>query len=291
MKITDLNTPIENTWCPGCLNHSILTAAKKAIVELVNEKKIKKENIVTVTGIGCHAKIYDYINSSGFYGLHGRVLPVGLGIKIANPELTVIGFGGDGDTYAEGAAHFIHLCRYNPKMAMIVHNNQVFALTTGQATPTTEKGFISRSAPSGVQEKPLNPIVLALVSGASFVARGSTLEVEHLKELFKKGILHSGFALIDVLQPCLVYHNHQTVDFFKKHSYKLEKDGYPFADALKKAQEWDYQFKNTAKIPLGIFYQEKRPIFEAQRPVKKPFYQAKRRPDWQKITITFKANL
>jgi len=289
MKIVDLNTPIEKTWCPGCLNFGILTAAKKAIVELVNEKKIKKENIVTVTGIGCHAKIYDYINSSGFYGLHGRVLLVGLGIKISNPDLTVIGFGGDGDTYAEGIAHFIHLCRYNPKMTMIVHNNQVFALTTGQATPTTEKGFIGRSTPLGVQEKPLNPIVLALVSGASFVARGSAGEVDHLTKLIKSAILHPGFALIDVLQPCLVYHNHQTVSFFKKHSYRLKKNGYPFDQALKKAQEWDYQFKETAKIPLGIFYQEKRPIFEAQWPVKKPFYQLKRKLDWSKITAAFKS--
>lgn len=290
MKIQDLNTSIENTWCPGCLNHSILMAAKNAIVELVNDKKIKKENLVTITGIGCHAKIYDYLNLSSFYALHGRVLPVGFGMKIANPELTVVGFGGDGDTYAEGTAHFIHACRYNTDMTMIVHNNQVFALTTGQATPTTEEGFIGKSTPLGIKEKPLNPISTALVCDASFVARGSALEVDHLKDLIKKAIIHPGFALIDVLLPCLAYHD--TTDFFKKHSYKLEKDGYSLKKALEKALEWDYNFdlpdKANRVIPIGIFYQEKRPIFEAQRPTKEPFWQLERKPNWQKIIAPFK---
>ncbi len=288
MKIEDLATKIENTWCPGCLNFSLLMAAKKAIVELVNKQRIKKENIVTVTGIGCHAKIYDYLNTNGFYGLHGRVVPTAVGIKIGNPDLTVIGFGGDGDTYAEGIAHFIHTCRFNPNMTMIVHNNQVFALTTGQATPTSEKGYIGRSTPLGIKEKPLNPIALALISGAGFVARGSVFELEHLSKLIKAAILHPGFALIDVLEPCLAYHN--TTDFLKKHCYKMEKDGYPFIEALKKAQEWDYNLNDNAKhaIPLGIFYQEKRPIFEAQRPVELPFYQVKRKLDWSKIIAPFK---
>jgi len=126
MKIDELKTKIENTWCPGCLNNAILLAAKKAIVELVNGKKIKKENLVAVTGIGCHAKIYDYLNINAYYSLHGRALPPALGIKVANPELTVISFAGDGDTYAEGITHFIHACRYNADLTLIVHDNQVF---------------------------------------------------------------------------------------------------------------------------------------------------------------------
>jgi 2-oxoglutarate ferredoxin oxidoreductase subunit beta len=286
MKLEDLKTEMEITWCPGCLNYSILLAAKKAIVDLVNEKKIKKENVVIVTGIGCHAKIYDYLNTSAFYSLHGRVLPVGFGMKIANPDLTVIGFGGDGDTYAEGTAHFIHSCRYNADMTMIVHNNQVFALTTGQATPTTEEGFKGKSTPLGIKEKPLNPISTALVSDASFVARGSIFEVDHLKDLIKKAIVYPGFALIDVLQPCLAYHD--TTDFLRKHCYKLEKNGYSLEKALEKSLEWDYCFDQKAKVPIGIFYQEKRPIFETQRPIEKPFYQLKRKPNWQKIIASFK---
>mgnify|MGYP001153167481 CR=1 FL=1 len=288
MRIEDLKTQMEKTWCPGCFNSALLMAAKKAIVELVNNQRIKKENVVAVTGIGCHAKIYDYLNTNGFYGLHGRLIPTAVGIKIGNPDLTVIGFGGDGDTYAEGIAHFVHVCRYNPDITMIVHNNQVFALTTGQATPTTEKGYIGRSTPLGIKEKPLNPIALALISGASFVARGSVLEVDHLTKLIQSAILHPGFAFIDVLQPCITYHN--TTDFFKKHCYKMKKTGYSFPEALKKAQEWNYNLTNKAKtaIPIGIFYQEKRSILEAQRPAKLPFYQVKRTPDWQKIIASFK---
>ncbi len=253
MKIQDLNTPIINTWCPGCLNFSILTAMKQTLVELSAEKKVQRQNIVTVSGIGCHAKIYDYLNLNSFYGLHGRVLPVALGIKLANPKLTVIGFGGDGDTYAEGISHFVHLCRYNPDLTMIVHNNQVFALTTGQATPTTEKGFPSKSTPKGEPNNPLNPIALALVSGAGFVSRGSCLEPDHLKKLIKAAILYPGFAFIDVLQPCLTYHD--TTDFLKKHSYQLNKDGYEFTQALKLVLEYDYSLNPKSKIPIGIFYQ------------------------------------
>lgn len=252
MKTEDLNTPIVNTWCPGCLNFGILNAAKAAIVDLINDQKIKQEEVVAVTGIGCHAKIYDYLNVNAFYGLHGRVLPTALGIKLANPKLTVIGFGGDGDTYAEGMEHFIHLCRYNPDLTMIVHNNQVFALTTGQATPTTEKGFPGRSTPQGEPNNPLNPLALALVSGAGFVSRGSCLEPDHLKKLIKAAMLYPGFAFIDVLQPCLTYHD--TADFLKKHSYQLEKDGYEFNQALKLALEYDYSLNPASKIPLGIFY-------------------------------------
>jgi len=251
MKIQDLNTQEINTWCPGCLNFSILTAVKQSLTELVNDQKIKQKDIVAVTGIGCSSIIYDYLNLNAFYGLHGRVLPVALGIKTANPKLTVIGFSGDGDTYAEGMAHFIHLCRYNPDLTMIVHNNQVFALTTGQATPTSEKGFKGRSTPQGIQEAPINPIALALISGAGFVARGSCFEINHLQKLIKSAILYPGFALIDVLQPCIAYHN--TTEFLKKHTYQLKKDGYEFSQALKLSLEYDYSLNPRAKIPLGIF--------------------------------------
>ena len=180
MKVKDLNTKEEITWCPGCPNNRILQASKEAIVDLVNKNKINAKDITIVTGVGCSPKIFDYINVNGFYGLHGRVLPACLGMKAANPELTVIGFGGDGDTYAEGVSHFVHNCRYNSDFTMIVHNNKVFALTTGQATPTSEKGFVGRSTPLGVKDKPLNPIASAIVNGATFVARGYALDINHL---------------------------------------------------------------------------------------------------------------
>ena len=289
MRIQDLNTKEENTWCPGCSNFGLLQTAKNALVELVNEKKIKTKNIAIASGIGCHAKIFDYINVNGFYGLHGRVLPLCLGMKVSNPELTVIGFGGDGDTYAEGVSHFIHNCRYNADFTMLVHNNQVFALTTGQATPTSEKGFVGASTPLGVKEPPLNPITLALVSGATFVARGYALDFQHLKGLIKKAILHKGFAFIDILQPCITFHN--LAPYFKKHIYKLDKNhnSGDLQKALLKAKEWNYSLEDKAKIPIGIFYKTKRTTFENQwSQFKKPWHTLKRKISWEKIIKEFK---
>jgi len=288
MKPQYFDTKEEITWCPGCSNFGILQALKEAAAELVNEGKIKAQNITTVTGIGCSSKIYDYINSNGFYGIHGRVLPVCLGIKVANPKLTVVGFGGDGDTYAEGISHFVHACRYNADLTMIVHNNQVFSLTTGQATPTSEKGFADGSTPLGVKEIPLNPIALALVSGASFVARGYAQDIPHLKNLMKQAISHKGFAFVDVLQPCLIFHN--VIPFFRKHIYKLDKKHTVsnFKKALAKAQEWDYCLSENSKVPIGIFYKKKRPIFEDQWPqLKKPWYKIERKINWKQITLEF----
>ncbi len=289
MKIQDLKTKEINTWCPGCTNFALLHGVQQTLVDLVNKKQIKHKDIAIASGIGCHAKIFDYINVNGFYGLHGRVLPVCLGMKAANPELTVIGFGGDGDTYAEGISHFIHNCRYNADMTMIVHNNQVFALTTGQATPTSEKGFIGGSTPFGVKEEPLNPIALALVSGATFIARGTTLDMIHLKELLRQAIVHKGFALIDVLQPCITYND--STDYFRKNIYKLNKnhDVSNFKKAFAKSMEWDYSFKKKTKVPTGVFYKIKKPTFEEQRvTLKKPWYTVKRSVNWKKIINEFR---
>lgn len=274
------------TWCPGCPNFAILEAVRTALLELLQEQKIKKENIAIVTGIGCHGKIYDHLNLKAFYGLHGRVLPTAFGIKMAKPKMTVIGFGGDGGTYNEGIAHFVHNCRYNADITMLCHNNQVFSLTTGQATATTETGFVDGSTPLAVQEKPLNPLVLALEAGASFVARGYALDIPHLKELIKKAILHKGFSFIDILQPCLIYH--KTIPYFQKHIYKLTEDG-PLEAALKKAKEWDYCFDKEKKVAIGIFYQKPRPTFESHWPqLQKPWPQKKRKIAWTKIIKEFK---
>ena len=186
MQPQDFTTKEINTWCPGCPNFGILSSAKEALAELANAGKLNAKDAALVSGIGCHGKIYDYLNLNGFNGLHGRVLPVCLGIKLGNPNLTVIGFGGDGDTFDEGVSHFVHACRYNADMTMMVHINQVFALTTGQANAITEKGFVDGSTPLGQGEKPINSVLLALELGATFVARGCALQAPHLKELMKK---------------------------------------------------------------------------------------------------------
>ncbi len=259
------------------------------MVELVNENKLDIKNVAAVTGIGCHAKVYDYINVNAFYGLPGRVLPTCLGLSLSNPELKVLGFAGDGDTYAEGISHFIHNCRYNSDIKLCVHNNQVFSLTTGQATPVSEEGFIDAANPSGTREKPFNPIELALVAGATFVARSYALDAEHLKETMKAAIQHKGFAYIDILMPCIIYHNKAV--YFQKNLYKLGPDynSKDFQAALKKGREWDYCYDGGKKIPLGIFYKNERPVFSEKWPnFSEPWYKVERKMDWIKGIEEFK---
>src|SRR3989344_5232883 len=180
-------TKEENTWCPGCPDYYILISARKAIAKLINEG-YKRENFAMAAGIGCHGKIFDYLNINGVYGLHGRVLPLLLGMKLGNPNLNVIGFAGDGDTYSEGMSHFIHAGRYNADTTLIVHDNQSFSLTSGQATATTQQGFKSKAEPLGNFNEPISPIKLALVSGASFIARCNARDIEHTAEIMEKAI-------------------------------------------------------------------------------------------------------
>lgn len=256
-----LSTPTRITWCSGCWNFQILAGVKNYL-----EKKIKTEEdrkkYAIVAGIGCHAKIFDYINLNGINTLHGRVLPTALGMKVADPKLNIIGFSGDGDAYAEGMEHLIHAARYNSNIKYLVHNNQVFALTVGQPTPVTEINFKDKTTPRGVKLQPINPIKLMLSAGATFVARvyADAKQVEWiLNEAFK----HKGFAFIEIIQPCLIFHPDKD---YKKHTYFLKDkkhDEKNFMEAMKRAQEFDYdKITSKTKIPLGIFYKEKRAVFE-----------------------------
>ena len=257
-----INTKEEITWCPGCPNFMLLEAVKRTFAKLIDEKFTKQEEIAIVTGIGCHAKIFDYVNVSGFYGLHGRVLPTALGIKLGNPNLTVVGFEGDGDAYAEGMEHFIHAGRYNSNMTLIVHDNQSFALTTGQSTPTSQQGYVSKATPLGEKNIPLNPIKLALASGATFVARTYALNLEHMAKTFEKAIKHKGFAFVEVIESCLQFN--KELDEVKKSSYEIP-DNTDYDKAMKIAGEWDYNSK-TGKIPIGVIYQKQAPTFEEKWP-------------------------
>jgi len=250
-NLKNFKTEKSITWCPGCLNNSILLALQLALTELVQEKKIKTENIVLVTDIGCGAKIYDFLAVNSFYSLHGRVLPTALGIKTANSRLITIGVGGDGGIYSEGIDHLIHACRFNMDMTMIVANNGVFALTKGQETPTTRE-LVKKKGEPFFGGNSLNPLALTLVAGASMVARGSALNPNHLSRLIKAAIKHKGFSFIDVLQPCLVFHN--DVEYLRQHSYFLDRP-LGFREAINKALEWNYSnIKNGQSVPLGIFY-------------------------------------
>jgi len=257
----NLKTTNINTWCPGCPNHMILESAKRAIAKLITEGK-KQEDFAMVTGIGCHAKIFDYINISGYYGLHGRVLPTALGITLGNPNLTVLGFAGDGDTYAEGMGHFIHNCRYNSNMTLIVHDNQSFSLTTGQPTPTSQQGFKSKAYPMGEVSVPINPIKLALAANASFIARCNARDIPHTAEIMEKAMKHKGFSFVEIIQDCLVFN----LDINNKDSlmYKIpDNSDRKKAEAI--ASEWDYNGKK-GKIPVGVIYQKPRPALDDNWP-------------------------
>lgn len=258
MSPANLGTYVLNTWCPGCGNFAILNAVKSVITELINEG-LPFENIVLVSGIGCHAKIVDYINANSFYSIHGRVTPAAEGIKLANPNVKVIGFAGDGDAYGEGVEHLIFAAKRNIDITMIIHNNRVYGLTTGQYTPTSPLGFRGRSTPQGTKELPINPLELMLASGATYISRGTSHGIELLKRLFKEAILHKGFSLVDVLQVCVTYYN--MYEYYDKRVYDLkDHNAQDFNSALNKVREWDYN--TDAPIALGAFYKKEMPTFE-----------------------------
>lgn len=262
MNPINLNTSAVNTWCPGCGNFAILNAVKMVLQALAAEGT-PLENIVLVSGIGCHAKIVDYLNVNSFYSLHGRVVPPAEAIKIARPGLKVIGFSGDGDSYGEGLDHLIFAAKRNIDITMIIHNNRVYGLTTGQSTPTSPLGFIGRSTPGGTKEPPINPLEIMLASGAGFIARGTSHGLELLKKIFKEAILHKGFSLVDVLQVCVTYYN--MYEYYDKHVYELSgHDPYDYAQALRRVREWDYN--KEAPIALGVLYKKDAPVFEESFP-------------------------
>jgi len=252
-KIFDTEN-IDIAWCPGCGNFSILNALKKALTEL----DINPKNLVIVSGIGQAGKTPHYLKTNAFHGLHGRSLPVATAVKAVHPELTVIALSGDGCTYAEGGNHFVHTIRRNPDITNIVHNNMVYGLTKGQASPTSQIGFKTPIQVSGVFLEPFNPIATAIALDVSFVARAFAGDREQTKEILKKAIKHKGYALVDILQPCVSFNKVNTYQWFKTHTYYLE-DGYdPYnrVDAFKRAIE-------SEKLPLGVFYiNPDKPTFE-----------------------------
>jgi len=217
MKKEILSTKEIITWCPGCSNHMILEAVKQTIANLTTDErsdrpptseatdKLSQNSFAITTDIGCHAKIFDYLNLSGIYCLHGRAIPTAIGMTLANPNLKILTFAGDGAVYSEGISHFIHAFKYNPDMTLILHDNQSFSLTTGQPTPTSQQNYISKANPLGVQDKPINPIKVALASNATFVARTNAKDIPHMTEIFTKAINHKGFSFVEVIQDCLIF--------------------------------------------------------------------------------------
>lgn len=250
-----INTKETITWCPGCPNFMILESVKKTIEKLTISKKYKKSDFMMTTDIGCNSKIFDYLNLSGIYCLHGRAIPTAVGIKLANPNAKVLTFSGDGGAYSEGMAHFVHAFRYNADMTLILHDNQSFSLTTGQPTPTSQKGYVSKAKPQGEENFPINPILLAIASGATFIARCNAKDIKHTSEILEKAINHKGFSFVEVIQDCLIFN--VEVNNKDELMYKVE-DNKNLDEAIKLAREYNYNSKN-GKIPIGILYQTQAP--------------------------------
>lgn len=249
------DTPgIDPAWCPGCGNFAILNIVKLALTEL----KIDPKNIAIASGIGQAAKLPQYLKTNFFNGLHGRALPVATGIKVANPNLTVIAVGGDGDMYGEGGNHLMHTIRRNPNITNFVHNNMVYGLTKGQASPTSQEGFKTPLQPEGVFEEPLNPIALAISLDASFAARIFCGNIEHSKNIIKEAIMHKGYALVDILQPCVSFNKTNTYKWFEENTYYID----PSHNPLDKNAAFALA-SQSGKMGLGIYYKNPaRPVFE-----------------------------
>jgi 2-oxoglutarate ferredoxin oxidoreductase subunit beta len=260
MEKNNLDLKTKNTWCPGCSNFGILQAIKNAI-SILEKKGIEKEKFVLTTGIGCHAKIVDYLNINTFYGLHGRAVALAEGVKVANPNLKVIVCSGDGDSYNEGISHLIHAAKRNIDLTVLIHNNRNFALTTGQFSATSPRGFIGRSSPEGSLEPAFNPLELMIASGATFVARGYAANVNHLTNLIVRAVEHKGFSFIDILQPCLIWFN--TLENYNQRVYELKENNLLSKEkAIQKILEWDYN--DGEKIPIGVFYKIEKPTFDEE---------------------------
>lgn len=252
----DLRSSDEIAWCPGCGNFGILNAVKRAVTELGRNPK----DILFVSGIGQAAKLPHYIKCNCFNGLHGRAVPAAAAAKIANHRLTVVVSTGDGDCYGEGGNHFIHNIRRNLDITLVIHNNQIYGLTKGQASPTTDPGYETKFQPEGVIVEPLYPLEMAIAAGAGFVARGYAADFEHLSWLIVEGIKYKGLALIDVLQPCVSFNKRNTFEWYSKRIYRVNDDSsYNPEDrlaAFQKSSEWG------DKIPVGIIYRVEKNTYE-----------------------------
>lgn len=252
MNNTFIRPETDKAWCPGCGNFGILNL----VSEVLEELELSKQNLVFVSGIGQAAKTPHYLDVNMYNGLHGRALPVATGIKMANPELIVVAEGGDGDMYGEGGNHFLNAVRRNLNIVHIVHNNMVYGLTKGQASPTSQREFKTKVQVNGVSNEPFNPLSVALSLNASFVARAFMQNKEHTKEILKAAFLHQGYSLIDIFQPCVVFNPVNTYKWFSENSYILEEhDRSDFMSAMEKTRQ-------TYPFALGIFYQQERKTFE-----------------------------
>ena len=257
----DFQGPVDPDWCPGCGDFGVLNSLKKALAELGKAP----HEVITISGIGCSSNLPGFIHTYGMHTLHGRSLPVATGLQLANHELTIVVTGGDGDGYGIGGNHLLHTMRRNVDLLYIVMNNQIYGLTTGQLSPTSEQGMVTKSSPEGSIEMPLNPMAMAIAGGATWVARGYSADAKHLSALMKAGIEHKGFALLDVFSPCVTYKHINTYAYFKERVTKLEDNGHDPSDwraGMEQAFVWGDE------IPTGLFFENTtKPSLHAQEPI------------------------
>jgi len=261
LTIKDFEGPVDPDWCPGCGDFGVLKSLKEALLE----RHIAGHEVLVVSGIGCSSNLPGFIKAYGVHSLHGRALPVATGAKLANRSLHVVAVGGDGDGWGIGLSHVIHAARRNLDLTYIVMDNAVYGLTTGQASPTTMLDVRTKTTPRGCAEMPINPIALAIVAGATYVARAFSGDPKHMSKIFADGIAHRGFSLIDCMSPCITYNKINTYPWFKERVYRVEDEaGYDPRDlmtAMGKAYEWG------DRIPLGLIFKADRPTFEESEPV------------------------
>lgn len=247
-----LKSPIFPTWCPGCGDFGIWASMKQAIVELA----LPEEQLVLVYGVGCSGNMADFNRVYGFHALHGRGIANAEAIKLANHDLKVIVIAGDGDTYGEGLNHFLTAVRGNHDITLIIHDNQVYGLTTGQNSPTTSKGTKTKSSPLGVVDQPVNPLALALSANATFVARGYAGKIPQLTALMKQAIMHEGISVLDVFQPCVTFNKINTHQWFQTKIYDLQEKGHNIED---KTAAWQKSWEIEG-LPIGVFYEDKNSV-------------------------------
>lgn len=257
VKVKDYASPVKPTWCPGCGDYGIHAAVKQALVKV----GLAPHEVLFVGGIGCGSKLPDYTQANGFMTLHGRTLPVATGARLANHNLKVITVHGDGDGMGLGMGHFIHTARRNIGIVDLIQNNQIYGLTKGQYSPTSDPGFVTSTSPDGAIEMAANPVALALTAGGTFIARGFAGDVKGLAGLIAQALEHKGYAVVDILQPCVTFNRKNTYDWYRERVYYLDETDYDPGDrvaAFKKALEWG------DRIPLGVIYQTRLPTYEEQ---------------------------
>jgi 2-oxoglutarate ferredoxin oxidoreductase subunit beta len=257
VKVKDFASPVKPTWCPGCGDFGIHAALKQALVKA----DLGPHQVLLIGGIGCGSKLPDYTQANGFMTLHGRTLPIASGARLGNHSLKVITVHGDGDGLGLGMGHFIHTARRNMEIVDLIQNNQIYGLTKGQYSPTSDAGFVTSTSPDGALERAANPVALALVAGGTFIARGFAGDVKGLADIIAQALAHKGYALVDILQPCVTFNRKNTYDWYRERVYDIAEEGHDPEDqvaAYTKALEWG------DRIPLGIIYRTQRPTYEEQ---------------------------